>query len=77
MDMLVASDFLASAARQQSMPLWALILIGSVASGIAGQIPKVRDAKAWQRWLSAGLIGGVVGAIVWCLGYFFFNVDLS
>ena len=77
MDMVIAGDFLASVARQQSMPLWLIAVIGVAAAGLADRIPKVRNAKMWQRWLCAGLIGGAVGAIAWCVGYFVFNVDLS
>lgn len=70
-------DFLASAARQQTMPLWLLLLIAGVGAALPDRIPKVRNAKTWQRCLVAGLGGAVAGAIAWCVGYFFFNVDLT
>lgn len=69
-------EFLASTARQQTIPIWAFVVIGFVAAGIADRIPQVRNTKAW-RWLFAGLIGGVVGAIAWCVAFFVFDVDLS
>lgn len=77
MDPVTASEFLASTARQQAIPFWAFILVGVVAGVVANRIPKVRNARTWHRWLFAGLIGGVVGAIAWCVAYFVFDVDLS
>ncbi|MGD9620327.1 MAG: hypothetical protein AB7G47_07300 [Mycolicibacterium sp.] len=77
MNSVIATDFLASAARQQSLPLWVIIAVGLIAAGITDRVPQVRNAKMWKRYLFAAFVGGVVGAIVWCVGYFFFNVDLS
>ncbi len=81
MDILVAGDFLAGAARQQVMPLWVIVLIGVTAASVAGHFVKVRSEKAWRRWIYSGLVAGAAGgiamAIVWCVGYFFFNVDLT
>lgn len=70
-------DFLASAPNQQSMPVWLIVLIGLGSGMLVDRIPQLRAAKEWQRWLFVGLAGGVAGAIAWCVGYFFFNVDLS
>lgn len=77
MNSLIAADFLASAARQQSLPLWVIIGGGLITAVVTDRIPKVRNAKMWQRYLFAAFFGCLVGLIVWCVGYFFFNVDLS
>lgn len=77
MSKVIAADVLASAARQQSIPVWALVLIGAVGAVVCDRIPKVRNAKMWQRYLFVALAGAGIGVIAWCVGYFFFNVDLT
>jgi hypothetical protein len=75
--LMTANDFLASTARQLAIPFWAFVLVGVVAGAVVDRLPKIRNGKASRRWLFAGLIGGLVGAIAWCVAYFFFHVDLS
>ena len=74
-----ASDFLASA-EKSTIPGWIgwviVISVGFVGGWLALRIPMVRSAGVWLRLVVCGLAGGVVGAIVWCLAYYVFNVDL-
>lgn len=77
MNMLVAGDLLAKTVSQQTVPNWIFVVIGVAAAGLADRIPKVRNAKAWRRWVFAGLIGAVVGVLAWCVAYLVFDVDLS
>ena len=40
MDTVAASEFLASATRKQTIPVWVIVLIGVVAGGLTARIPK-------------------------------------
>ena len=80
MDVMMASDFLASSTRL-TMPSWAglviAFIVGWVASALVIRIPKIADARPLQRGIIGGLAGILAVLIIWSLSYYVFNVDLN
>ncbi len=53
-----------------------VIVIGLVGATLTERIPAVHNATAWQRGVAAGIGGAAAAAVVWCLAYCVFGVDL-
>lgn len=80
MDVITASDFLASSTRL-TIPSWAglviAVVVGWAVSALVIRIPKVGNARPLQRGIIGALAALLAVVLIWSTASYFFNVDLN